>query len=620
MQTRIAVPTVRRSPRLWLGLLFALLLLIQPALTTGVMGQTGEEPAEVGFILPGELFSANLAADEPLLLTLSLPVEGTYSFFNQNPGVPLALTIQDEADEILFDDVWESASADDVLELDLDAGSYLLSVTAAEETILDIVITGAVGEMSADYDAPGQLYLGSVYTAQPGQTYHYATLDAPVLGYPYLLMIFAEPDDEEGSLYISVESQEFGFQGIGTDESNMLGLWTEGGRYLVGVDTFPLDSGFTVTVMASGAPPILGVGDSLEAAFSPGLDSIVYRLQLDTIYNSLQLEMLGPVDDPDVDLDLIMVDFLFGGDFYQASSQWGSEEFLDLTDIFPGIYHVIVRNYSGGSPAFSLTIDGEPGDPLLDLVEGEVIRDEIAAEEVKFYRLVLPAPGVFVTVDLRADDPDQDLDLAIGSSQFDTPWRSMSVSGNETISLVAPAAAEYIVQVISYGGAESGYELEVIFNDDAPFLTSGTVIADQVSDGEDTVYAYLVEEGNQLVSLLLLTEPDALIDVTANIFDGSGRIVNTLYGDVVNGVGAITTFIREPGLMEITVRTYFESADYQILLRGENVEALFLSAMDDADLSADEVEDAMDEEEMDEDEMAEDEMDEADAEDDDTDE
>jgi hypothetical protein len=550
----------------WLGLLIALVLVFSPLSAQAAEREAVSAQDEVIYrhLLLGQYVSQELVAGEVAGYAIYLPESGTYlvTAVSEIPET-LFLTVYDEEDEIVFDGLFM-----DVDELELNAGVYILEVEAEEDLLLEFVMIGIIGGMSASEREPGRLYPGSFYAEDRVSEERYATFTIPALGYPQQVLLYLETGEGDDTS-LSVEGEDIGYDYIYSEDTNLLTFWSEGGDYLVTVEPWQRRSEFTLIIFTSGQPRQLSLGEELEGGFVEYADKMVYTLDLDTFYTEVVIELEG--GDEESPLQLQVVDRLYNTiEYFYSEEEEDGVQTVRMTDVFPGAYYVVIdRWYSESVQEYFLSTTGEAGAPLALLESGELAEGELVSGESTYYQFEVSQAGALVTVDLAFDADEVDLDLAVAIAPRNPLWSSASSSSNEQIIFMAPHTGIYYIQVYSYSG-EGAYELVIEEGDQAPELFSGEVAEGSVDDDSRTLYLLEVDRPGQFLTVLLVGGDGSDLDLAVNLINQDGQLVNSLTSANPGSAEIVSQAVAPQGLYEVVVRAYGPGDDFKILVRLED--------------------------------------------------
>jgi hypothetical protein len=550
----------------WLRLLIVLVLVFSPlsAQAAERMAVSAQDEVIYRPLLLGQYVSQELVADEVAGYAIYVPESGIY-LVTAVSDIPetLYLTVYDEEDEIVFDGLFM-----DVDELELSTGVYILEVEAEEDLLLEFVIIGIIGGMSASEREPGKLYPGSFYTEDRVSEERYATFTIPALGYPQQVLLYLETGEGDDTS-LSVEGEDIGYGYIYSRDTNLLTFWSEGGDYLVTVEPWQRRSEFSLIIFTSGQPRQLFLGEEIEGGFVEEADRMVYTLDLDTFYTEVVIEFEG--GDEESPLQLQVVDRLYNtNDYFYSEEDEDGIQVVRMTDVFPGTYYVVIdRWYSESIQEYVLLATGEPGPPLTLLESGELAEGELYSGESIYYQFEVSQAGTLVTVDLAFDADEVDLDLAVAIAPRNPLWSSASSSSNEQIIFMAPHAGLYYIQVYSYSG-EGAYELVIEESDQAPELFSGEVTEGSVDDDSRTIYLLEVDRPGQFLTVLLVGGDESDLDLAVNLINQDGQLVNGLTSTNPGSAEIVSQAVAPPGLYEVVVRAYGPGDDFKILVRLED--------------------------------------------------
>jgi hypothetical protein len=525
-----------------------------------------QEPDEQEILL-GEYVQAEMAEGDVASYAFYVPESGLYMITSDDEVAAEAFTVVVyDAENVIFE-----GALLDAIELELSEGLNFVEVTATEDSTLGMFVLGMIGSMSDSDRTPGRLYPGSLYMEERVSESRYATLSIPDVGYPQQVLLYIEAVD--GDVFtISAEGDDIGYRYAYSDETNLLGFWTEGGEYLIIVEPWDRRSDFSVIVFLSGAPAALSLDESIEGNLVAGNDTIVYELNLDTFYQSVTVELEG--GDSDNSLYMGVVDSLYSTvqEFY--SVQDGDVQIINIEGILPGTYYVVVSRYTvEGEVPFALYVEGVEGEPLAQLESGETVEGELTSGGSVYYQFDVSEAGTLVEVSLTSEVEGADFDLGVGLNLQNLPWSSASLGADEQISFMAPVAGTYYVQVTSYDG-EGPFEVTAIIGDLVTELVPGEVAEGSVTDDSRTVYRLVVDEPGLILSVLLVGGDESDLDLLVNLYGERGDVINGLSSANLGSAEIVAQAGVQPGIYEVSVRAYGPGDDFRLLARLESAEEL----------------------------------------------
>ncbi len=232
-----------------------------------------------------------------------------------------------------------------------------------------------------------------------------------------------------------------------------------------------------------------------------------------------------------------------------------------------GTYSVEIAPVSGGS---SLT--------AVVLLSGQV--PELTVDEEtpgtlnpgnlqKPYRFIVDEAGVQYTVTLASDTEDVDIDMAVSIDPTTDNWSSYSSGSNETISFVAPVAGEYFVRLFTASEFTDpvDYTMLVEKGEAAPTIEPGETIWDMAPAEGKKIYTLPVDAANQLLTIALVANTDADLDLNAQFVDGDGIVQTTLSGYSGNSFEAAAQVLQSTGMLQIEIDAGYISDDTPFALR-----------------------------------------------------
>ncbi|MCB0113334.1 MAG: PPC domain-containing protein [Caldilineaceae bacterium] len=518
-------------------------------------------------ILLGEYVQGDFAEGEARAYAVYVPESGAYMITSDDEEAAAAFSVVVSA---AGDTIFEGALLN-ATELSLAEGIHLVEVTANADSTLGMFVLGMIGTMSDSDRTPGRLYPGSLYMEERVSESRYATLSIPNVGYPQQVLLYIDAVEED-VFSLSAEGDDIGYRYAYSNDQDLLGFWTEGGDYLITVDPWERRSDFSLIVFLSGAPALLPLDEALDGNLVAGNDTIVYELDLDTFYDSVQVKLEG--GDEENPLYITVVDSLYSTVQQFYSEQDDDAQIVNMESVLPGTYYVAVSRYGVEDEApFTLYAEGVEGEPLGQLENEETVEGEIAADATVYYQFEVTQPGALVDVVLASEVEEADFDLAVGLNLQNLPWSSASLGVNEQVSFMAPAAGTYFVQVTSYSG-EGPFELTATEGDLATELVTGEVTEGSVDDDARVVYRLIVDEPGQILSVLLVGGDESDLDLSVNLYGETGDIVNGLSSASLGSSEIVAQADAQTGMYEVTVRAYGDGDDFRILARLESAEDL----------------------------------------------
>ncbi|HHY55986.1 MAG TPA: hypothetical protein GYA08_11175 [Chloroflexi bacterium] len=390
-------------------------------------------------LLLGEFGRANLAEGETVQYALTTPMAGTYTvaFTADGDAANFVLTLVDADGNTLYDDVLQTDTV-----IDLDAGDYVLTFTAQTEAELGFLVGIEAGTMSADADAPGELFNGAVFTTNDVTEPLHATITLEPSPYPQQALILVQGDT--GDVYdVEVTSEESDYYYINTAESEVLQFVTQGGAYTLMVTPTEGGAALQVSVFLSGPAPTLEPGVETTGALDSAEDKDTYQFSV-----AEAGAVVAVTASADGEASLTLHAGLTPDD--QTWSAYGyTEEASVLEFVAPvaGVYYITLQTDAEAGSAYTLLaeVKGQAATLPLD----EPTPGTVAGGGRTGYLLDITEPEQFVIVAL-AGPADQDLDLSIAyyvDGEQVASDSSATTSGREVVSLFAETPGRYIVEV-----------------------------------------------------------------------------------------------------------------------------------------------------------------------------
>lgn len=469
--------------------------------------------------------------------------------------------------------VYEGPLAMDAIALE--AGEYTIEVTALADGHLSFFVLGMIGTMSDDDRSPGRLYAGSVYFETDVSDTRYATLNIPDVGYPQEVLLFFQAQEGD-SFSVSVDGDNVS-EYVNSDDTDMVRFYSEGGVYGLTVDAWERRSEFTLIVFLAGAPVQLELGGAVEATLASDAKTQLFRLHLDDVYDDVTVT-LAPAEDNEADLSMVISDRYEDGSYttYADTQDDGS---LSATTgaLLPGDYYVIVTSYDGLDADYTLSAEGVVGAPILSLELGEPTEGAVEDQGVQYYRLENVEAGQFVRVTLTSDAEETDIDLHVGVAQPLDQWSSTATGPNEEVILVAPGDGDYYIQVLSYTGA-ADYTILADAIAGVGLMEVNRMFAQTIDDDGFIVYGFAVDEPGQLISVLIVSEDAADLDLSVVQFADNGTRVHDLTSASLGSSEIVSQAGAEAGIYEVRVKAYGEGGDFGLLVRVEDPATLLKGA------------------------------------------
>lgn len=559
----------------WIRILLALVFLLSPmsAQAAGQLSINAQEDFEYTPILLGEYVQREMLADEVAGYSIFVPESGIYMVTpdDEVAAESFDLVIYDEADEVIFDGMLL-----DAVDLELESGLYFLEVYAVDDQLLSFFFLGMIGTMSDSDREPGKLYPGSLYVEERVNEARYANLSIPDLGYPLQVLLYVE-GGEEDVFTISADGEDIGYRYVYSSDSNLLSFWSEGGEYQIILEPWERRSEFSLIVFVSGQPKELSFDEPLEASIVEGNDMLVYALNLDAYYEEVTLE-LEPANVEDA-LQFYAVDRLYNAEQTYYGSDDDGVQVIEMENLFPGTYYVVVSRYSIESEAgYTITASGEEGEPLAQLESGEAVAGEIVTDERIYYEFEVSQPGALVSVDLASEVEEADFDLSVGLNLQNLQWTSATSGANEQVTFMAPTAGIYYIEVHSYSG-EGAYELTAEEGDLVPELLTGEVTDGSVDNNGAVSYRLAIDEPGQILTVLLVGSGETDLDLYVTLYSAEGEQISSLSSTTLGATEIVAQASASVGVYEVTVQAYGDADDFSLLARVEDPAEL-LSGVD----------------------------------------
>lgn len=563
MQT---IPSTKQPKmRRWLSalILMALVFSSLPRTLQARELETVAAQEEAVPLLLGEYVQQEAAAGDVFAYTLYLSEEGDYMISPDDTDAAegFSAAIFDEQGE----SVYEGPLAMEAITLV--AGEYTIEVTALADGPLSFFVLGTIGGMSDDQRSPGRLYAGSIYYEADVSETRYATVNIPDVGYPQEVLLFFQAGEGD-SFSISVSGGSVS-EYVNSDDVDMVRFYSEGGSYELTVDAWERRSEFTVIVFLAGAPLELEMDGTIEATLAADAKTQLFRLRLDDVYDDVTVT-LAPDAENEGTLSMVISDRYENGNYttYADTLDDGS---LSATSgaLLPGDYYVIVTSYDGLDANYTLSAEGVPGAPILSLEWSEPTAGSVEDGGVQYYRLENVEAGQFVRVTLTSDAEDTDLDLHVGLSQPLDLWSSTATGPNEEVILVAPGDGSYYIQVLSYSGT-ADYTILADEIAGVGLMDTNQMFAQSINDDGFIVYGFAIDEPGQLLSVLLVSQDAADLDLSVVHFAPGGGRVHELSSASVGSSEIVSQAGAEAGIYEVRVRAYGEGGDFGLLVRVEN--------------------------------------------------
>lgn len=395
--------------------------------------------AEAQPLLLGEFGSANLGEGDTVQYALALPLDGAYTVAFTGAGDPsdFALTIADADGSEVYNDALQS----EVI-VDLTAGDYLFTFTAQTAADLAFLVGIEAGSMTADSDAPGALFNGSVFVTKDVEAPLYATVTIEPSSYPQQVLVLVQGGD--GDVYdVEVTSEDFDYYYTSTDESELVRFVSSGGAYQLVVSPQTGGASLQVSVFLSGPAPVLEFGVETKGVLSDANDTNTYQITVDTP-GTVVLATATADDGADLTLS---------AGFLPDAQTWSTYGYDDepalLEFIAPdaGVYYISLATDTETGAAYSVLV--EAGDVAEALPLNLPVQGTVEAGKSKGYLVTVEEPEQFVIV-ILAGPADQDLDLSIAQyvdGEQIASDSAASLGAREIVGLFAEEPGSYIVQV-----------------------------------------------------------------------------------------------------------------------------------------------------------------------------
>lgn len=510
-------------------------------------------------LMLGEYAQADVLSGDSVAYGVVLSEDGDYliSAVDDVAAGAFDLLVSDADGNIVLDDVFGSP------ELTLTAGAYTLTFTAVEDGSLFFVMLGNFGEVRQSQEDPGKLIPGGiVITKARSADDYYAVLSVPPMNVPQEVLLYADSSDPEQSLYVTVEDANI-YDYIDTRESQLLRFWTTGGEYQVTASPAARNQEFTLIPFLSGPPQSIAVGGSLDDSLETDVKETLILLSLDSIYTSLTVTLAGENDD--ADLDMIFTDGLNESGVYESSAESGSQEAISLETVLPGDYYIMIKRYGSDGSAFTLSVEGEAGEPFPVLTDGEpadgALLDETVDSETAYYEFAVEEAGSLIQVNLMSDTQDAYFDLNIGRRPGDSTWSGYGYDGTAAAEFLVTEPGTYYITVVR-SGVPTEFSIVAENMGPAPALVPGDYIRNSIVDGNTDIYQLEITDPGQILSMVLVSLADNDLDLSLALYNKYGDSTVYQYSAEAGGVESISQSMATPGIYEIQVRAYADDAYY----------------------------------------------------------
>lgn len=548
---------VRQTLLAWLGVgLFFLLgsLMHTPSLRAAPAPQEPPPPPQA--ILPGQYVFAEMTAGTSTRYVVDLPEAGTY-----------LVTPVEEAEVPVFDLLATDATGTEIYsaplanaELAAEAGPLTLEFTANQDGLLAFVVLGPMGALSPDPAQPNVLTAGSFYAENEPDGPRYGTLVIPATNYPQEVLLYVGVD-EGTSWQITVDGGALGTFQLNTAQENLLRFWSQGGEYPLAL--IPEDSPgsrLLVVPFLGGPPPAVPLDTPLAAEVRAGTSEALYQISLDSIYTVLTATLDAPGDS----WNLTLLDRLVDG----AVNAGGSGQ-LTLTELLPGTYYLWVQAPTAVDSAqpFTLTVTGAAGDPIPRLENQAAAPGEFAeGEEQHTYWLSVPQAGSLITLSLQVESPDVNYTIQAGLQPGAPLWRG---EDDAPLRFVAPRPGTYLVDVLS-NGTPGPYTLLAEVADPVVALDPAAPTWDQIGPGETAFYRLAVDAPDQLLTVILVGNPAAELDLAVTWVDPDTGQLQTASSTGEGSVEVVSQSRTVPGLYQVAVQAGAVGGPYLLMVRLED--------------------------------------------------
>jgi hypothetical protein len=519
----------------------------------GTSSSLSEAPTGTPLLL-GEYAFVDMANGDSVSYSVVIPESGSYliTAVDDDAAADFDLVVTNEAGDELFNDVFATT------DLDLETGTITLNFSAAADNQLSFVVVGQIGGMSEDENQPGKLVPGSVYLNDEVSDTLYATLSVPPTDYPRQVLIAIQGGDGDTFYAYAQGQNEYG--STSTDTDDILRFWTHGGDIELQVQAYERRSELSLIVFVTGEPAPLTFDEPLEGTLPAKATEVVYEVQLDANYTDLELSV-----DSDESLGVTLLDNYYDYDIYFSSY---GEDSVDIDALYPGVYYVLVQASEAPTEdvSFTLNITGDAGRPTAALEDGSPVVDEFEDGESSInYSFDVATPGSIVTVSLTGDDEDVDFDLTAGLRPGGTNWSSYSSGSDETLTFLAPIAGTYYASVVSNDNT-GAYTIKYEEGDPAPTLETNITRYDQIDGRTQKLYLLPVNQGGQLLSVILVGPENADLDLSVSGYNSQGDNILSLSGYSSGSAEAVSYLLPEAGLYQVSVSSsYSDEGGYYFI-------------------------------------------------------
>lgn len=434
----------------WLsaGLALALLLGLAPAALAAPPAQDEPEP-----LLLGQLGRRDLAAGESVSFTFDAPDDGLY-----------VITTGDEAEAAKFDMLLATDRGDEIyndvfqtVEVELDDGDHVITLTATEDGTASLFITGQIGEMSVDY-GEGEMINGGFVVLENLEATQYAVLEIEDLDEWQLAFITLEGGEDD--IYNASVSGDDVYEYVSDSSAEApLRFWTRGGDYNFEVSVVEGGANLTVIPLLSGPPPVLAVEEQTTGDLAPGKMETWYKFTVAEGGRMVAVSLDGDTDDVDMD----MVVSLNPNSDTWGSYNFGAQETVNFVAPIAGDYYIRIYTSSDSmDEPVEFTVLAQVGEAAPALSTGAPLWDVVEAGKNKSYTVDITEERQLLVISMVAG-PDVDMDLTA---------QMLDANGNSVASLSSynSGSVEIMSQVIQEPGllqvtVNGGYTSE-----DTPFV------------------------------------------------------------------------------------------------------------------------------------------------------
>ncbi|MEZ4709573.1 MAG: hypothetical protein R3A44_20350 [Caldilineaceae bacterium] len=526
-------------------------------------------------IMLGELWTQTVAPDQPLLLLFDAPIEGEYQLQDAGsaPSDAVTLAVRNAAGEAFYDGSLDAAG------LRLAAGSYQLTVSAAQEVQLALLIMGQIGELSADPTVPGLLFAGGIVQAQDVEGALAGSLIIPETPYAQEVTLNIVPAQGESYL-ASIQGADVSTV-MSTDEANQLRFVSRGGFYQVIVQPDSPATSFTLSTQVSGPPPLLPIGAPVTSALPAGASSVAWRFEPTRFYPTLSIQLSEADAATPINLEVHVEDeqgvTLYKQRYVAEGDPQGSNL---LEQITPGRYFLTLNRLDEAAAElpFELALIGAPAPESIPIASGVEIPGDIAVTEaeapIRLYNFNVEQSGALITVS-RTDSAENDYILNVGRKEGESLWRTALPPGAPTVQFVAPDAGPYYVTLLGAQGVFS-YTLQVLESAPVPQINVNGLTWGDVAAGDVAFFRLPLVEAQRWVTLLLAGSNRTELDISINGYDETGKPVEVRLSSTPQSSTEVISLITDgPRAYEVRVENHGErAAGFFLLARVENPAAI----------------------------------------------